>query len=47
MIDRPAWQRFLYKIWPSIRRFINDVITLLEKILMSAIRTTLKQIKQI
>lgn len=45
MIERPWWQRALYNIWPTIRRIVNDILFLIEKIIRGTIKTILEQIK--
>jgi len=45
MIERPWWQRVLYNIWPAINRIINNGLFRFAKILNSAIKMALKQIK--
>jgi hypothetical protein len=47
MMERPAWQRILYNVWPTIRRFNNEIVTILEKVFVSSLRTIIRQIKQI
>lgn len=44
MMERPAWQKILYEIWPTIRRVVNDTLFFFEKIIRSFIATVLKQV---
>lgn len=46
MIERPAWQRILYQIWPSIYRFINKVIFFIVSVTRETLRLMLRQVKK-
>ncbi len=44
MKDRPYLERVLIRIWPTVRRIVNDTLFLIEKVLRSAARTVMEQI---
>jgi hypothetical protein len=44
MMERPFWQRVLIQVWPTIRKVINDILFLFEKIIKSFIKTLLGQV---
>ncbi len=45
-MENSSLQRFLYIIWPPVvRRFINYILTIIEKVIKGSISTMLRQIR--
>ena len=47
MMERPAWQRAIYQIYPLTKRALNGILIVLEKVFIGSAKTIIKQIKQI